>query len=343
MLVCLVMFVFVILLISVAVSGIISFFLMRIGFIPSLLNSRFPPILGFMLLVSLVIGTLLSSIGGAVSLRPLRKLIDATKEVTAGNFSVKVQLSGPEEFQRLSASFNEMTKELSSIETLRSDFVSNISHEFKTPVVSIRGFAKLLKKDTLSKEQRDEYLDIIISESERLTALSSNVLLLSNLESTDRIIEIAPFSLDEQIRRCILLLEPQLQKKQLELAIDLNPVDIIANEEILQHIWINLLSNAIKFSTEQGTVEIKLFSDGDNAVISISDTGIGMGEDVQKHLFDKFYQADSSRSTEGNGLGLSLVKRILDLSHGQISVDSTPGKGTCFTVTLPLKESQEPS
>jgi signal transduction histidine kinase len=237
----------------------------------------------------------------------------------------------------MARSFNEMAQELSSIETLRSDFISNISHEFKTPIVSIKGFAKRLKKGTLSEEQRNEYIDIIISESDRLTRLSSNVLLLSRLENTEKVMEKALYPLDEQIRRAILLLEPQLQKKRLEVDAKIESVQIFAGEEVLSHLWINLLGNAIKFSPDGGTVGISLTQNGSEAVVTVSDTGAGMDEEMQRHIFDKFYQGDTSRATEGNGLGLSLVKRILELENGRISVDSEPGKGTRFIVSLPIR------
>jgi len=287
-------------------------------------------------LVSLFIGTVISTIGGSVFLKPIRNLIDATKEIASGNFNVRVKVSGIKDIELLAYSFNEMAKELSGIEALRSDFVNNISHEFKTPISSIRGFARRLKKYSLTDEQKNEYLDIIISESERLTRLSDNILLLSRLESTEKIIDKTEYSLDEQIRRTVLLLEPQLQKKQIEVDIDLEEIYICADDEILNHLWINLLNNAIKFSPDGGTITIKLGVSGDSAVAVISDNGPGMSDEVKKRIFDKFYQGDQSRSTEGNGLGLPLVKRILELENGKIEVESEVGKGTGFKVSLPI-------
>jgi signal transduction histidine kinase len=291
----------------------------------------------FMLLVSLFIGTATAAFVGRRFLLPIRKVIAATKEIASGNFDIRVETAGKREIDRLAESFNIMAKELSRIEMLRADFIGNISHEFKTPIVSIRGFARRLKKDTLTKEQRGEYLDIIISESERLTRLSSNVLLLSSLESTEKIIDKEPYYLDEQIRKTVLLLEPQLQKKKINVDVDIKTVEINANEEMLSHLWINLLNNAVKFSPDGGTIKITLNQNGENAVVSISDTGIGMNDETKSRIFDKFYQGDPSRATEGNGLGLSLVKRILELDEGSITVDSEPGKGACFTVSLPIR------
>ena len=334
----LVLFVFVIVLISFVFARLIVYIIMWMGMLTHYnVDIAFGAFL-LLLMVSLVIGTALATLSGNYFLRPLHRLTVATKEIANGNFNVHVDAKGSIELVRLAASFNEMAKELSSIETLRSDFVSNISHEFKTPTASIRGFAKRLLKNNLSDEQRIEYLQIIVSESERLSRLSSNVLLLSNLESYSSDAEQMEYPLDEQIRKIILLLTPQLQKQNLETEIQLESVQIKANEELLYHVWLNLLGNAIKFSPMGETVEITLESKEGKAIVSISDNGAGMDDNVKKHIFEKFYQADQSRTTEGNGLGLALVKKILDIEGGIISVNSEPGKGTKFTVTLPLSQ-----
>jgi len=337
-LVTLVLFVFFILFVSMIISGFVLFLLIDIGIVPLFSVGRVIPMTIFLLLISLSVGTVLTIFGGERFLRPLRKLTEATKEIASGNFDVRVEAGGPHELGRLAASFNEMAKELSSIETLRSDFISTISHEFKTPIVSIRGFARRLKKNTLTEEQHNEYLDIIIAESDRLTRLSSNVLLLSRLESTEKVTEHTEYALDEQLRKTVLLLEPQLQKKQLEVDIQVQAVFICVDEEMLSHLWINLLGNAIKFSPNGGTISITLEKNGKNAVVTISDRGPGMDDEVKRRIFEKFYQGDQSRATEGNGLGLSLVKRILDLESGTITVDSEPGSGTSFSVSLPIEK-----
>lgn len=331
----LVAFVFIILVISILFSVAILYILLRIGIFPTITESRLPVISLFLLVTSVFIGTLIAAIGGGYFLRPLQKLTEATKEVTAGNYDISVEPHGTAELEQLAISFNEMTKELSTIETLRSDFVSNISHEFKTPVVSIRGFARRIKKDALT-ERQNEYVDIIIAETERLSELSQNVLLLSNLESSDRISTQVAYSLDEQIRKCILMLEPFLDKKQLELEVELESIQIISNEEMINHLWTNLLGNAIKFSLEGGTIKVTSQTDEGYALISVCDEGIGMDENTKAHVFDKFYQGDPSRATQGNGLGLSLVKRILHLTGGTIAVKSAPRQGTCFIVRLPI-------
>ena len=333
----LVLFVFIVLVVSILVSWLIWQLFMRIGILAPFEAGR--PTFLFLLTVSVLIGTTLAAIGGDYILRPLRRLTMATKEVAKGNFNVKVAVKGSTEIERLAQSFNEMAKELGSIETLRSDFVSNISHEFKTPVASIRGFAKRLLKGELDNEQR-EYLDIIVYESERLTRLSGNVLLLSNLESHPLKQEQVVFSLDEQLRRMLVLLEPQLLHKCLETEINLESVQIIGNEEMLHHVWLNILGNAIKFRHPGDGIKIRLNTKGTLAVITIADQGVGMDSEAKKRMFEKFYQADPSRATEGNGLGLSLVKKIIDLQGGCIEVDSEADKGTCFTISLPANPNE---
>jgi len=338
MLLMLVVMIFIILLVSVIISGGVSILLSRMNILPPLSEGRLIPFLIYMALVSLLTGTILALLSGKRFLHQINVLAEATKEVAAGNFNVRIKDGNTKEVYIITKSFNEMVKELSNTETLRSDFVSNISHEFKTPIVSIRGFARRLRKDnTLSEGERNEYLDIIISESERLTRLSSNVLLLSNLENTEKVIEKSAFYLDEQLRRAILLIDPQLQKKQLEVDVSIEKVEIIANEEMLSHLWINLLNNAIKFSPDGSTITVTLKQNADNAIVAISDMGIGMDNETKKRIFDKFYQGDKSRAMEGNGLGLSLVQRIVELDNGNIEVDSQPDKGACFTVSIPKK------
>ena len=332
----LVIFVAVILLISIVIAGAAWQFVEDLRFVQPFgpeqeaINS-----LVFILFFSLLVGTALAAIGGRFFLKPLRHMTEATKKIAGGNFNVHVDAKGTRELERLAASFNEMTKELANIETLRTDFVNNISHEFKTPLASIKGFVMLLAKKDLSDEQSAEYLNIIISEIERLSRLSSNVLLLTKLDATDHDTEQTEYALDEQIRRSIILFESQLQKKQLSTVVDLEEVRICANEEMLHHLWINILGNAIKYSPEGGMVEIKLKAMQENVIVSVSDQGKGMDGDVKRRIFEKFYQGDRSRATEGNGLGLSLVKRILELENGSIEVVSEPGMGACFTVSLP--------
>ena len=304
-----------------------------------MLSSTFVPFL--CLLVSSFVGTIISSVVSSHVLRPLLDLIAATKTVAKGDFAVRLESENQiGEIAELIDSFNVMTEELSGIEMFRSDFINTFSHEFKTPIVSIRGFAKQLQNENLTPEERREYTDIIIAESERLTKLSSNILLLSKLEHQTILSDQTTFSLDEQLRSDILLLEKQWSKKNLEIEPDLNEVTYYGNAELLSQLWVNLLSNAIKFTPEGGWIKIMLTQDFEQVKVVIRDNGIGMRPDTLQHIFEKFYQGDGSHSVEGNGLGLSLVKRIVELCGGSISVESEEGKGTAVYVSLPKNQTE---
>jgi len=305
-----------------------------------LLTSTFIPFI--CLIVSSFVGTIISAVVSYHLLRPLRELIAATKTVAKGDFSVRLSSEDQiGEMAELIDSFNVMTEDLSGIEMFRSDFINTFSHEFKTPIVSIRGFAKQLQNENLTPEQRREYTEIIISESERLTNLSSNILLLSKLEHQTILSDQTTFSMDEQIRNDILLLEKQWSKKNLDIEPDLNDVTYCGNAEVLSQLWVNLLSNAIKFTPAGGTIWIRLTQDADSVRVVVRDNGIGMSPETLQHVFEKFYQGDRSHSVEGNGLGLSLVKRIVELCGGSISIESEQGKGTSVYVALPKNQTND--
>ena len=272
---------------------------------------------------------------GRSKLKPMNDMIDAMGKVSQGDFSVRVEEDADGEMGELIHSFNDMAQELGSIEMFRKDFINNFSHEFKTPIVSIRGFAKQLERDDLTPEQRREYTEIIVSESERLANMSSNILLLTKLENQQIVTDKVEYALDEQIRSAILLLEKQWCAKEIELNLNLDEVKYVGNEEMMSHIWVNLLNNAIKFSKQGGVLDVSCARRENACVVVIRDHGEGMSEETQKRIFEKFYQGDSAHATEGNGLGLSLVKRIVDLCAGTVQVKSQLGQGTAFTVTLP--------
>lgn len=289
------------------------------------------------LIVSTIIGTLLAFPVGYYLLKPLNELIVATREVSKGNFDVKAkELKHNFGVGELIKSFNIMTDELSSIEMFRNDFISNVSHEFKTPIASIQGFAKLLQTANLSLDEREEYTNIIIEETRRLSHLSTNILKISKLEHQKIVERETTFSLDEQIRRSILLLEYLWNKKGIQFNIHLGEVNYTGDEELLQQVWVNLISNAINFSPKEGTIHIELIEMDKNIKCKIQDYGAGMTDETQSRIFEKFYQGDRSRSKEGNGLGLPLVKRILELSNGTIYVESKLNEGSTFTVELPI-------
>ncbi len=289
--------------------------------------------LSFTLIISLLIGTVISAIATRSFMKPLNDIQKSMKKVSTGDFSASVSQEdtfGP--IDELVQSYNRMLNELNSIELFREDFINSFSHEFKTPIVSIQGFAKQLKKDNLSDKKRQEYIDIIISESNRLTNLSSNILLLNKLENQQILSSKSEFRLDEQIRNSILLLEKQWTAKNIDFDIDLNPITFNSNPDILSQVWLNIISNSIKFSNENTTISVVSFVKNSIIRIDIIDQGAGMNQDTIKHIFDRFYQNDSARSGGGNGLGLSLVKRIIELCDGKIRVESQVGKGTTFSI-----------
>ncbi len=293
-----------------------------------------------MLEVSMLIGTALALFVAKRFLRPINGLIDANKKVAQGDFSVRVE-EDPDrtgEMHELLHSFNMMVAELQGIELYRSDFINNFSHEFKTPIISIRGFAKQLKNPELSKELQNEYLDIIISESEKLCNMSTNVLQMSKLDSQTLVGGKTRFSLDEQIRNSILLLERQWSEKNVNWELKLPSVEFYGNADLLSQVWKNLIENAIKFIDVGGTVGITIECADEFLLVHIVDNGCGMSEDTLAHIFEKFYQGDTSHAQQGNGLGLSIVKRISELCGGTVSVTSTEGKGSHFIVKLPLQK-----
>ena len=323
-------------------SGILtlgSFFLfMYGGLVPRPIIMRYTSPFQ-VILITVIISIAVSTITSLRLMKPVNSLIDATKRVAQGDFTVRATGSTEKsEMGELVRSFNSMVSELSGIEMFRTDFINNFSHEFKTPIVSICGFAKQLQRDDLSPEERREYAGIIASEAERLANMSANLLLLTKLENQQIVTDKAEYRLDEQLRSVLLILEKAWTAKEIDLQLNLDEVLFCGNEEMVQHIWLNLIGNAIKFSERGGTVAIQCRAEGGDAVVEIADNGIGMDELTRRHIFEKFYQGDSAHATEGNGLGLPLVKRITDLCGGSILVESQPGQGTFFCVRLPMRQ-----
>jgi len=289
------------------------------------------------LLASIIIGTLMAAVVGKKSVSNLGRIINVVSEIGKGNFDVKLEenFGNVDAMNEIAQNINIMAGQLKNVEILRNDFIQNFSHEFKTPIVSIQGFAKRLLTKNLSEETKREYLNIILEESERLAALSTNTLYMSKLESMDQSFQSTAFSLDEQIRQCVLLLEKEWSKKKLDLSVDLPPLTYFGNEELLKQVWLNLLGNAVKFTGENGKIIISSQKEDNGLIISLTDNGIGMDEATVSRIFDKYYQADPSRATEGNGLGLAIVKKIIGIIGGEIFVKSTAGGGSTFTVVLP--------
>lgn len=306
----------------------------RLGVIGLKQFERFP--LFVFCFISILLGTVLAAFFSKKPLKPLREIMEATDKIADGDYSVRIHLNGPEEFRQLSDKFNHMAAELSSVEMLRNDFVNNFSHEFKTPIVSIRGFAKALKWENLSSEERAEYLDIIISESERLTELASNVLYLSKLENQSILTNKERFNVSEQLRIVIALLDQKITEKNLEILFDSSEYFADGNKEMMKQVWINLLHNAIKFSPSGGTIKISINEINNKLSVKICNPGKEIPPETIEHIFDKFYQGDLSHSQSGNGLGLAIVKKILDLHNSDIYVRSS-NSGNTFEIILNSK------
>jgi len=270
--------------------------------------------------------------------QPINKITESTKKVAAGDFKIKLETEREDEVGALTENFNKMVTELSSIETLKKEFLDNVSHEIKTPLTSIQGFAQLLKDKNISNEEREEYEDIIIEETDRLLNLSTNMLKLSKLQNQTRITNKDQIDIAEQIRKAITLLEPKWQEKEIKFNISLEEKYFFGDEELTYQIWINLIDNAIKFSKTNGKIDITLKEKDGVLEYRIRDYGIGMSEDESKNIFARFYQIDKSHSEKGSGLGLAIVKRIVELSDGNIEVQSKENKGTTIIVKLPIEK-----
>ena len=230
--------------------------------------------------------------------------------------------------------FNKLEEELKKSNTLQDEFVNNYSHEFKTPITSIKGFAELLLEEDLDDGKKKKYLSIIVEESEKLTDLANNAILLIKLNSQGIIPNKKNYSLDEQIRRCVIMLEPECTKKKIEVTCNLEEVEYFGSEEIMAHMWVNLINNAIKYTSEGGNISVNLRNYEETIMFSVIDSGIGMSKEDLGQIFNKFYQVDKSKTKQGLGLGLTIVSRIIQLVEGKIKVESELGKGSTFTVTL---------
>jgi len=288
-------------------------------------------------LLSVIIGLLAFYRFNQIFLKPINQLSIALQEVEKGNYQVAVSTDVKiRELHRLMIGFNRMTKKISSVELLKKDFISYFSHEFKTPITSIRGFSRQIKEHELDPQKQKEYIDIIYRESNRLIKLSTNVLTLTKLEHQESLTDRKIFSLDEQLRRTLLLLEKQWTEKKLELELDLEEIEINSNEEMIKQIWVNVISNAINYSKLGGKLKVRCKKDGEFVKVRIRDYGAGMPDKVRERIFEKFYQGDASHGASGNGLGMSIVKRIIDLCGGKIVIKSQLKKGTIVLVYLPL-------
>ena len=270
--------------------------------------------------------------------RPVKMITDAAQRIMNGDFSVRVKHmhgSGMEGFNQIGESINKMAEELSSVETLRTDFIANVSHEMKTPLAVMQNYGTLLQTPSLPEEKRIEYAKAITDASRRLADMMTNILKLNRLENQQIYPNPTTFDLGEQLCESLLQYESTWEKKNIEIETDIaENVTVCADAELLSLVWNNLFSNAFKFTEEGGKVTLTLTADENFATVKISDTGCGMNSEVGEHIFEKFYQGDASRSTQGNGLGLALVKRVIDITQSEIAVESAIGVGSTFSVRI---------
>ena len=301
-----------------------------------------------LMLFVVVTAALLVAIIGLVRertfIRPIRKLSEAARNIAKGDFSVRIdplRKDGKKDFvDVLFDDFNTMAHELASIETLKNDFIANVSHELKTPLSVIQTYATALQDDTIQADERTEYTKTILEATQKLSILVTNILKLNKLENQEIMGKAEPFNLTEQLRCCVLTFVDILEQKNIRFEEDLHEIDVCYDPYLLEIVWNNLLSNAIKFTNSGGSIFIsmKIHSNAGKKYteVSVTDTGCGMDEATQKRIFDKFYQGDTSHTREGNGLGLALVKKTVDLLGGTITVESTLGHGSTFTVCLKM-------
>ena len=274
--------------------------------------------------------------------RPVKRIIDATSKMMEGDFSVRIEPIGKfatdDSFHEIIERINTMAAELSGVETLRADFVANVSHEMKTPLAVMQNYGTLLQMPNLSEEKRMEYAKAITDASRRLADMMTNILKLNRLENQQIFPQVEVFDLGEQLCEGLLQYESTWERKNIEIETDIaEGVFVSADAELLSLVWTNLFSNAFKFTEEGGKVTLTLTADEVYATVRVADTGCGMSQDVGAHIFEKFYQGDTSRATQGNGLGLALVKRVMDIMQGEIGVESVVGVGTTFTVKIRRK------
>ena len=270
--------------------------------------------------------------------KPVKKILDATKEIASGNFNTKLvhehDFSSYDQYDLIFDNINTMTEELSKNEVLKNDFISNVSHEIKTPLAIIQNYANALKNQKLTENKKQEYLNTIVIQTKKMSTLISNILKLNKLENQSLTIDKKPFDLAECIRLSIISFESLIEQKNLNLDCDIEESTIQSSQELIEIIINNLISNAIKFTPNNGNIFISLKNRENQIQIKIQDTGSGISKEIGEHIFEKFYQGDKTRSSEGNGLGLSLVKKVIDIIGGKINVESKVNIGSTFTITL---------
>ncbi len=290
-------------------------------------------------IIFMMTGSIVFLIVADIIVKPISRLTKVTDELAKGNYKVRVNYEGKDEISSLYASFNQMAVRLAKQETIRQQFISDVSHEFQTPLTAISGFATILKNENLTDEQRKKYADIILFNSNRLSHLSKNMLQLTLLDGEDTALDKTEFPLIEQLNRVIEMEDNAALSKDIEIEFIHPKKEFIieADESRMEQVWINLLSNAIKYTNEHGVVTVEVRRTPTELQVRFEDTGVGMSQDAISHIFERFYRQDKSRTIEGNGLGLSIVKRIIDLHHYKIDVESQEDVGSVFTVYIPYE------
>ncbi len=320
--------------IFILIASILSFCIVEWGMNDYKLSlEMLIPSLGLIIPMCIFI-TVINMINAKWMAKQATDLADGLAKAADGDYHAKLDPTKSDIFAVAYNNFNKLEEELKKANTLQDEFVNNYSHEFKTPITSIKGFAEILLEEDIDAETRKKYLKIIVEESEKLTYLANSSILLTKLNSQGIIPNKRKFSLDEQIRRCLIVLELECNKKKINLSCNLEEVEYFGSEELMEHLWMNLINNAIKYTPEGGTVTVNLRGYSETIMFSVIDTGIGMNSEEIKQIFNKFYQADKSKTTKGLGLGLTIVSRIIQLIEGKIKVESEPNKGSIFTVTL---------
>lgn len=332
--------IFVIMAISITLVVLLLVQLLRTGVIqPGYYYKNYVTVFLGIAAASVIIGTILSVLAGKIIMISLNKIIGAMNALASGDY--KTRLHPPKIWRAYKAvgdfteSFNTMASELEHTEILRSDFINNFSHEFKTPIVSISGFAKLLRSGDLTPDEQKEYAGIIESESHRLATLATNILNLTKIENQEILTDVSTYNLSEQIRETLLVLEKGWSEKELELELEFGEYDIRADKKLMEQVWLNILGNAVKFSKKNGLLRVNISIEADSSVrVDVTNTGSSVKPENYEKIFTKYYQEDASHSVSGNGIGLSLVKRICDLHAGSVSVVSENNE-TTFTVVIP--------
>lgn len=331
-------FVFVIIAVALSLAVGIMYLLLAINAIDSI-DAKFElhDIVVLMSVISMVIGFIVTMFTSRFSLKPFNRITDQLDRLAKGDFKARIEFSKPlgyhPTFHSIETNFNRAASELEQTEMLRKDFINNFSHEFRTPIVSIAGFAKLVRHGNLSEEQKNEYLEVIEEESMRLSYMATNVLWLTKVENQSILTDVTSFNLSEQIRNSVLLLVDKWTSKHVGMELNFKEHRIYANEELLKQVWINLVDNAIKFSASNDKISVDI-TEGDSLItVSVANNG-EISKDALPRIFNKFYQADESHSSEGNGIGLAIVKKVVELHNGEINAECKDGK-VIFTVTLP--------